>query len=213
MTGWLIAGGIVLLIVLLLLSPVRAAVIYDGDLTVTVRFLFLRFALLTPEQEPQPPAAAQKAGRAAKTHTPALIRKARELEQTLQETLDTDSLPETLSRLTALITDVLHAGSRLLSKATLTRLRLDLAVGGADAAATALRYGLYCSAVYPLVGVITGAFRRFRRPDMRLTCAYGQADTVFAGDCRLRAPLFTVLYAGLRFAFAQARRRSEEAIV
>ena len=56
-------------------------------------------------------------------------------------------------------------------------LSLNLIIGGENAATTALNFGYTCSAVYPLLGALSGLITFLKIPDINITTDYDKKET------------------------------------
>ncbi len=138
---WILLG-LIALIFLLLCIPVRFDLNYNGEATVFIRYLFLKYRVLpAPEKKPEP--------KKEKKPNPLLqqVKKYKEAEG--------------LSGLLTLAKDLLKAtGTRfgkLLKHIKLKDFDLYVLVGGGkDAAEIAILYGEVCAGVYPAVSVLLG---------------------------------------------------------
>ena len=130
---WILLG-LIALIFLLLCIPVRFDLNYNGEATVFIRYLFLKYRVLpTPEKKPNP-----------------LLRQVKKYKEA-----------EGLTGLLTLAKDLLKAtGTRfgkLLKHIKLKDFDLYVLVGGGeDAAEMAVLYGEVCAGVYPAVSVLLG---------------------------------------------------------
>ena len=130
---WILLG-LIALIFLLLCIPVRFDLNYNGEATVFIRYLFLKYRVLpAPEKKPNP-----------------LLRQVKKYKEA-----------EGLTGLLTLAKDLLKAtGTRfgkLLKHIKLKDFDLYVLVGGGeDAAEMAVLYGEVCAGVYPAVSVLLG---------------------------------------------------------
>ena len=147
---WILLGLIALLF-LLLCIPVRFDLNYNGEATVFIRYLFLKYRVLpAPEKKPEP----------KKEKKPS----EKKSEEQAEEKKPNPLLQQVKKGLTGLLTlakDLLKAtGTRfgkLLKHIKLKDFDLYVLVGGGkDAAEIAILYGEVCAGVYPAVSVLLG---------------------------------------------------------
>lgn len=204
MTGWLIAAGVTVGLLLLLLMPVRLRVGYNETLTAELRYLFLRFKLTGRKPKPEPE---KKTDTAKKAKKPSLLQQIRDLERSLE----VDSLPAAIGKITALLKESLGKAAWLLKRSTLSRLELTVLVGGEDAAGAAMTYGTLCAAVYPLVSWGTGLFRRVRRQQVEVRCCFDRPDIRAKAAVWISVTPLGALRAalGLVWAFIKMQKKAE----
>lgn len=150
MTGWIIAGAVVLLVFLLLWTDLVLAVqLEDSELSVRFRYGPVSLPVYPQPDKPQKPARkaapAKKPGRRKKKKTtpkpPAQpVRKKK----------------GDMGELWQIICSLLPPLGTLLTSIRVTRLQIQLMVGGTDAADTAIRYGQTCALVHGSVATLSG---------------------------------------------------------
>ncbi len=153
MTALYIIGGILLLLFLLLMVPVRLDIGFREEFSLTVRYLFLRFPVLPgKEQEPEeekppeekPPEKKKQGG--------------------LKKILSRTGFSGFLQSLFQFVKMALASGKRLISRIKWKQFDLYLCLGGAeDAAAAAQLYGQLSAGVYSACGVLLGLWSRGKR--------------------------------------------------
>lgn len=135
MTGPIILGCVVALIVFLLFSRARVTVTWDGKLTVTAGYLFIKKNITD---------LAKKEAKGEKKQKPEKKRrkeKKKEQEPVVSDVRDIISLIKEV---------VFTAGKRFLRYLRIDAYRFDLTVGTGDAAKTAVVYGAASAAVFSL---------------------------------------------------------------
>ncbi|MFR5874467.1 MAG: hypothetical protein ACLUE9_11085 [Hominenteromicrobium sp.] len=148
---WILLGFIALLF-LLLCIPVQFDLNYNGEATVFIRYLFLKYRVL-PAPEPKK----EKKPSEKKSEEKAEEKKPNPLLQQVKKYKEAEGLTGLLT----LAKDLLKAtGTRfgkLLKHIKLKDFDLYVLVGGGkDAAEMAILYGEVCAGVYPAVSVLLG---------------------------------------------------------
>lgn len=152
---WILLG-LIALIFLLLCIPVRFDLNYNGEATVFIRYLFLKYRVLpAPEKKPEPKK--EKKPSEKKSEEQAKEKKPNPLLQQVKKYKEAEGLTGLLT----LAKDLLKAtGTRfgkLLKHIKLKDFDLYVLVGGGeDAAEIAILYGEVCAGVYPAVSVLLG---------------------------------------------------------
>lgn len=141
-----IIGGLLLLVLLLTLIPVRAELRFKGKFELAVKYLFFRVPLLPgePKEEPEEPEEKEEKPK----DKPGFIGK-------IKAALKREGLGGFLQALGELIKLLGQASAGILKRLKLRRFDLYLCVAGAgDAAAGAELYGKISAGVYPACGAL-----------------------------------------------------------
>ncbi len=142
-----IIGGILLLLFLLLMVPVRMDIGFQEKFSLTVRYLFLQFPVL-PEKEQ---------GEEEKEKPEEKTPKGKKKQGGLKEILNRTGFTGFLQSLFQLVKMALSSGKRLVSRIKWKRFDLYLCLGGAqDAAAAAQLYGQLSAGIYSACSVLFG---------------------------------------------------------
>ncbi len=188
--------GILALIVLLLALPLRIYLRYapEQGFRFRVRYLFLTLADSTKEKKPKPeppageeqPAEKKKkgGGKATETLLDFLGLKDVSSKINFKRAVDSKGLVETVRGVFAAVGDILSRIGRLVRKAVFKKFDLRIAVGDADAADAAFRYGEVCAAVYPLLTLLDGAMK-FKKRTVDVRCDFEQESTTAFFDGQL----------------------------
>lgn len=189
--------AVVLVLALLLCAPVTVTASTHPSLRVRLRVLFLPFALY-----PRPPKKKKKKPAGQPEEEAAAAAKEKE---------DTGSLLQTLRTITDLLASLPGPLRKLLRAVKVVRLELLVHVCQADAAATAIRHGTVCAALYTAWGLLS-SFVRVRskgvhlvvEPDFTFGEEYVKMSTVL--HLRVYGVLGAGLWLGWRFLRRQLRR-------
>lgn len=140
--GLYIFFGILLLLVFLLSARLYAAVSYEEDVAVSVKYLFFRFKIFP-----------------GKSKKPKKRKKKGAVEETPPDKESQKKKPHVkLSQVSDFISMVAGAAKRLFRHVRIGRLMLDIEIGGEDAARTAIEYGAVSAVLFPLCGVVLANF-------------------------------------------------------
>ena len=163
---WIILG-IFALIALLLSLKLRVFLVYlpDGRLDIYVKYLFFTFrASEEPNEE--------------LTQMVFSVLGLRDIGSVAnaKHAINSKGVSTTLNELLGVLKTLLSRVWWLLKRGVFKQFNLRIVVGEEDAADAAYGYGLVCSAVYPLVGLLDGAFR-FRRRSIDVRCDFDAETT------------------------------------
>lgn len=194
MTALLIVLGVLLFLFILLLIPLRLSVWYDLEMTVFVRYLFLKWQLV-PEPEKKPKKEKKTAKAPEHKKEPA---KPRSLLDKVKDVLRAEGFQGFMR----LVKDFLQMTGgtlkELLKRASLRHFDLYVMTGGEDAAEAAILYGQTSAAVYAAAEVLFTLTKcRDRRVTVDLDYSIKSPYVKLAAEGGIR-PLF-LLYFGVKY--------------
>lgn len=142
--------GVILIVNILLLFPVTLEVTDGETFGATVKYLFFRFDLKKrkTEDKKKKPKAANKAKKTSKKS--ASKKKRPKISDIITEYRD-------------IVFKLAKCAKKLLKRTVIKELNLRITVAEADAAETAVEYGLVCAAVYPALAATEGIFTLKKR--------------------------------------------------
>lgn len=146
---WLyILLGILLVLFLLLLMPVKLKATYNEDFRCVLKIGFVKFSLYPPKPKKKKKKKLKKADEEQKS------------EETKKESFIKEKGISWLFDLIKKIADLaVGALKDFFRHIIVKKLLLSISIAGSDAADTAVKYGYCCSAVYPAFGIIVGAVK------------------------------------------------------
>lgn len=185
--------GLLALIFLLTLVPVRAKLCFQGEFELTVKYLFLRFPLLPgePGKKPEEPEEEKKEEEPEEQKKPGAVDR-------VKAALKREGLGGFLQALGELIKLLAEASAGIIRRIKLKSFDLYLCAAGAqDAAAGALMYGKISAGVYSACGVL---FKLLpcRKRGVTVDLDYGREEALVDFSAELSIRPFFVLAEGLR---------------
>lgn len=146
---WLyILLGILLVLILLLLMPVKLKATYNEDFRCVLKIGFVKFSLYPPKPKKKKKKKPKKADEEQKSG------------ETKKESFIKEKGISWLFDLIKKIADLaVGALKDFFRHIIVKKLLLSISIAGSDAADTAVKYGYCCSAVYPAFGIIVGAVK------------------------------------------------------
>ena len=188
--------GILALLVLLLVLPLRIYLKYDADggLRYRVKYLFLTLADSEVPEKPEQPV--KKAAEAEKKRSgsgmAAKLLSFLGLEDVssaanAKKALNEKGLAEMICGVFGAVKALFSRISRLMCHGEFHRFDLRIVVGDTDCADAAMSYGELCAAVYPLLAFLESKLK-FRRRNVDLRCDFSAESTeaVFDGQLNYR---------------------------
>lgn len=192
---WIILG-ILALLALLLVLPLRIYLKYDADggLRYRVKYLFLTLADSEAPEKPEQPT--KKAVEAEKKRSgsgaAAKLLSFLGLEDVssaanAKKALNEKGLAEMIRGVFGAVKSLFSRISRLVCHGEFRRFDLRIVVGDTDCADAAMNYGELCAAVYPLLAFLESKLK-FRRRNVDLRCDFSVESTeaVFDGQLNYR---------------------------
>lgn len=188
--------GILALLVLLLVLPLRIYLKYDADggLRYRVKYLFLTLADSEVPEKPEQPV--KKAAEAEKKRSgsgmAAKLLSFLGLEDVssaanAKKALNEKGLAEMICGVFGAVKALFSRISRLMCHGEFHRFDLRIVVGDTDCADAAMSYGELCAAAYPLLAFLESKLK-FRRRNVDLRCDFSAESTeaVFDGQLNYR---------------------------
>lgn len=200
MLALMIIGGILLLIFLLLLVPVRLRFsLWDSEMSASVHYLFFRFRILPLPEEKEP---AKKKKKAKKEPEPKS-----EKEEKPQK--DKQPFSEKWEKIRGLIRSAKKSVALLCRHVVIYKLHAEVVVARPDAHKTALAYAKTTSFGAILLEVLDWAFV-LKKPRVRISPDFTREKSVYNVAFRVRIrPLFAII-AGLQVLFAFLKTSSKK---
>lgn len=192
---WIILG-ILALLALLLVLPLRIYLKYDtdGGLRYRVKYLFLTLADSEAPEKPEQPVkkAAETEKKRSGSGAAAKLLSFLGLEDVssaanAKKALKEKGLAETIRGVFCAVKALFSRISRLVCHGEFRRFDLRIVVGDTDCADAAMNYGELCAAVYPLLAFLESKLK-FHRRNVELRCDFSAESTeaVFDGQLNYR---------------------------
>ncbi|MDD6489917.1 MAG: DUF2953 domain-containing protein [Clostridia bacterium] len=196
MTALWIILGIIAFIFVLLICPLAVSVVYDGELELKIRYLFLCFKILPPKEkkpkEPKP----QKAEKSEKSDTKPENKNQNQIKDFIKKK-GTDGLIELLKKIVDIIP---KATKTITSHLVISKLDINVLVVGDDAADTAMKFGYLCSAVYPIVSMIESNIKKCKHNE-NIVAGFNDSETKIYLVLKARIKPLFLISAALRALF------------
>ncbi len=219
LTGWTIAGSIVLFIIILLAIPVVMTFEYEDDIRLKIRYLFITLYSIPkkpkkPKKEKakkQKPDKAVKAdgktglpskkpdGTAAKSQSddsPEEVAsdkdKKKKEKGPKEKNPNNPTLPELIELIKVVLDSLGKPLKKLLKRTSVCDLDVEIICGGEDAAAAALNFGRMNLLIGNALGLLD-TFFKLKRPNVRIDVAFDSEETVTRCFCIVKMNTLTAL--------------------
>ena len=213
MTGWYIAGGILLLLAALLASPLRAEVSFREELRLRLGWMFLSFQVFPPKEEKPEKKKKPRKKKSSGKKPPAPAKKPEGKKPgglaLLKEIFHYEGVPGLFAFLKDLAGIAAGTAKKLFAHLTVKKFDLLVVVGGEDAAETAFQYGKLCGAVYPAVSTLLSACK-CRRYGVTIVPDFDARETQAVFSARVKIRLIFLLWYGIGALWAFIRRLVRE---
>ncbi len=218
MTGWIIFGSIVLLLIWLFTRSVTVIIDYENKLDIKVKFLFLTLYPAKPRKKKPKPEKKRAAAKEEKAPDSDGQEKSdkppdgsgentqNEAEKPAAQKGEKKSAPKgkksgqkfafDLGQIMEYVRSASPPVKRLFKKIRCYDLYIDYVVATDDAAKTAIKYGTICAFLYPVIEWLTSYFTVYAR-EVNVEADFSEEkDDVFA-YCRIKLRVSTALSSAL----------------
>ncbi len=211
-TGWIIAGGIIAFIVIMLAIPVVIRFEYGEQLYLRVRYLFVTLYRLPPKLKKQKRKKAKKPSAVETTQAPSEPPKLT-LEQKLEEIIKAEeklqqeraaksakkeknpkipTLTEIFELVKAFVDSLSKPLKKLLKRIKIIDFRLEMICGGEDAAKAALKFGAVNLAVGNALGHL-GSWFTLKDPSIDINVDFQSEQTKTECSCTVKLSALVLL--------------------
>ena len=194
--------GIVLVVAFLLLCSVRIRATYREFFSLKLSYLFFSYTVFPQKKK--------KTARKRKTRRKKQTQKKPE-ENIFKRAYREKGLVGFLRLLQGLAKAASTALRKILPHVRVRRLSVNVVVATADAADTAITYGLTCSVVYPAVAVLV-ASTRCRRYDVAVTADFDAEESRIDAAADIKVRVLFVIVAALYALFQYMKARKSATI-
>lgn len=192
-----ILGGLAAVVTVVLLLPVYVIIKSDEKGNLMLRYRFLN-KIYGEEPNPDDPIV-----KALKKSAGIQRLEKNNFEKSVKQGGVSSAVTESVDLILSLLRQLLD----VLRYCTAKRFCLHISCAGEDPAQTAMTYGKYCAAVYPLLGLVSSKLHIPEKGrDIRIECEFSPGDRVIFYDILIRIRVFYVLRAFLRIAMDEVRR-------
>lgn len=209
MTGWIVFGVIVLLLILLMLVRLGAEVTYGTEgLRVRVRLGQIRLTLIPKKEKKKGEKPKRKKERSSKEK--ADKGKKAEAKKEAESEQKKGGLPIYLTDLIKLAAD---AAGRLLKKLRIDRLEMEYVLGGkTDPAGAAIHYGSIYAGGGGILPLLENTFYRIKKRELRVWIDFESDETLVWIRLALSIRIGQLLAIALRlgWAFLRAYRKKQQ---
>lgn len=190
MTGWIIAGAILLFVLVLLMS--RATVIFDysGDVYLKVSYFGITVFKIPGKKKPKKKAKKKKDDKDENDEKEEESDKKKKKKKPKKPMPTFDELMELLRMVLDSIGKPLK---RILKRVTFSHLSFDAVCGGSDAAKAAINYGAMNIALSAVLNLIDQFFTLKTPDDLHIGVDFYQEKTVIKCYCEVRITVGSAL--------------------
>ena len=197
MTGWLIAGGILLLLAGLLFTPAVLHLTLQDNAPPVIRLSFFGLSLYRSDRKQH---AAKRSAKHKKKRTKKQTSSSKKKKQK-QTDAESRSLSEWFDLLHDACSSICKGLRRLTKRIRFRHVSIYIGVGNWDAAACAAEYAKLNTALYPCLAVL-GTVCSVAYDGIDVRCCFGQTRTRYYLSGTVRLSLAGVLAAAFAFLFS-----------
>lgn len=207
--GWIIAGAVFAVILLLTLGKVTIIFDYKDDLILKVKYLFVPLVKI-PADKPKKSKKPKKAKKSAEKKP-----EADNSEETENKPKKKPALEDILEVAKLAVNSLGKPLKKIIKRTIIAHLSLDIRVGGEDAAKTAISFGAANFAVGSALGWLD-TFFTLKKPDyINITADFASEETKIDCYCEIKLVLaagiaffFTFLGRAIKYFFTHDRARA-----
>lgn len=192
MTALWIILGIIAVICLLLVTPVKAEVVLQDKITATIKYLFFKHKInnVNPglDDEPETPKGAEP-----------------DKLDYIRELVDKKGLAGAINELCDILKLILLRIKLLIPHIIVSKFNLKILVGSDDAAITALEYGAVCAIAYPTLGYLESLVK-FKKQKIDISCNYNNENSVLEMNAILKIRLIFLFKAFNSFVLSYIKK-------
>ena len=195
MIGWIIFGCILTLIILLLLASLKVVFSVSDTVMVKVKYLFFTFFSFDSSKKETPDKKEVK-----NESAPADQNKKSGLKEMLKKYSEGKKKPELILELIDFFKGLLVRLKKLICRMRFYSFSFYLSIGSDEAAKTAVTYGAACSAIYPLITLLSSA-KNFSAEKIIIKTDFASDETVFSssGQISIRLVYIVAFLASVAF--------------
>ena len=200
MTALFIILGIIAVIFVLLIYPLSVSLVYDGELELKIRYLFLCFKILPKKEKKQKKQKKSKPKKTEKTEKSDNKSEDKSKNPT-KDFIKQKGISGLIELLKKIVDIILKATKSITSHLVISKLDINVLVVGDDAADTAMKFGYLCSAVYPVVSMIESNIKKCKHNE-NIIAGFNDTETKIYLVLKARIKPLFLLGAALRALFS-----------
>lgn len=195
MTGWIIAGAILLFILILLMSRVTIFVDYDGDVYLNVKYFGITVYRIPGKKKAKKKKSKKKK---SKEKDEADEESGEKKKKKKKKKKPLPTFDELMDLLRMVLNSLGKPLRKILKRISFSHMSFDAICGGSDAARAAINYGAMNIALSSVLNLIDTFFTLKAPDDLHIGVDFYQEKTVIKVYCEIR----TTVGAALAFVFS-----------
>lgn len=200
MTALVIILSILAVISLLMLFSVNLYIDYkENKTTVWIRYLFFKIPISPRKKKKTKDKKDEEKKSQKKAEKNAEKSSKEKKENIFSSTLKSEGLSAVIEILEKIINILKEFSVSTLKHLKVKKLKLDVTTAGEDAADAAINFGYACSAIYPIVGILSGLINFLNIPDLNITVDYDKKETEASLFLQFKMKLFFLLAIILKY--------------
>ncbi len=197
MTAIKIILSILAVIAFFLFLNVNIYIDYHSDkLKVWLRYCFVKINLYPTKEKTKPKKSKKKDDKKSKKSKAKQTEKKEGFFSSVAKNGGVSGVIEVLTQILDLVKSF---SSSTIKHLRIKKLSLNITTGGEDASSTALNFGYACSAVYPLLGALSGLITFLKAPDINIAPDYDKKETTAQLLLCLRMRLYLIIAIVLKY--------------
>ena len=190
---WIILG-VVVVICFLLLTPVKAEVILQDKLSVTIRYLFFKKKINNVNHGLDDQSETNK----GEEEEPDKL-------DHIKNLIEKKGFAGAVSEMCYALKLAFERVNIILRHIIVPKFNLKIFVGGGDAALTAIEYGAVCAVVYPILGLAESQLK-FKKQNVDISCDYNNENSVLEMNAIIKIRLIFIIKAFNSFVLSYIKK-------
>ena len=189
---------IIFIFFVLLICPIVLSVKQKDDLTVYVRYIFVRIRLYPQKEKPEKQEKEKKAKAKKEKEKP---EKKQKKPNVIKEKFEKDGLSEFLDTVKYAVNRVKKIPVFIKKHLIFSKLFVKVSVSDEDAATAAINYGRACSVIYPAYSFVAGNFR-CGKTSVSVIADFDKKESSAEADIKVKIKLIFIIIAAFMALFA-----------
>lgn len=198
MTALIVVSAIILFFLFIFFMPVVLYADFKTELSLSVRYLFLKFRIL-PEK-PEKPKKNKSKKKSAKPKEAEETKEDEKNGETIKRILKKTGLGGFIEIVAELAKIAANGVMGIVRHVVISRLEIEINNGGEDAAQTAINYGYISAALYPAVSVILSNVKKYKSASVQIFPNYDSKDTTVLCSAKVKVKLWWIVASAVKTA-------------
>lgn len=196
MTALIVIAAIILFFAFLFFMPLVVYAHFDEELTVSVRYLFVKIRLL-PEKEKKKKEKKPKPAKKKKEEKPDQNEE-KDQTQLIKDILKKTGVSGFIEIVSELAGNIGKGAMNIIHHVVISNLEITIKSGSDDAAQTAINYGYYSAALYPALGILMSVVKKYKKANVQIIPDFDNNKTTVYCRCKIKLKPWWIMLHGIK---------------